>query len=128
MRLASRKGVRWLSLPATFVLLITGCGQSADQAKQAAQTKKEKPAAQAESKHNYKGRDWCAEHGLPESTCSLCNAKVAAECKKKGDWCDKHDRALSQCFLCNPKLKDKFAAEYRAQYGEDPPPTEDEAH
>ena len=125
MRLASRNGVRWLSL-AAFVLLIAGCGQTGNRAKEA-QAKKDKPAVQAESKHNYKGRDWCAEHGLPESTCSLCNAKAAADFKKKGDWCDKHDRALSQCFLCNPKLKDKFAAEYRAQYGEDPPPTEDDA-
>lgn len=69
---------------------------------------------------------WCDEHGIPEADCSMCSAKVAAECKKKGDWCDKHERAKSQCFLCDPKLKEKYAAQYRAKYGKEPPPTEDE--
>jgi hypothetical protein len=127
MRLALRKRALWLTMPAAFVLLFAGCGQSENRTEKV-EAKKAKPVVQAESKHNYKGRDWCAEHGVPVSTCSMCSAKVAAECKKKGDWCDKHDRALSQCFICNPKLKEKFAAEYRAQYGEDPPPIEDEAH
>jgi hypothetical protein len=69
---------------------------------------------------------WCKEHGVPEEICGQCNAKVAAEFKKKGDWCKEHDRPESQCFLCHPDLKEKFAAQYRAKYGKEPPPMEEE--
>lgn len=99
-----------------------GCGQTKTKTVTPKGANKETTSAV----HNYKGRDWCAEHGIPESKCSMCDAKVAAEFKKAGDWCDKHDRAKSQCFVCDPSLKDKFAAEYKAKYGEDPPPIEDE--
>src|SRR5262249_16155127 len=73
---------------------------------------------------------WCAEHGIPEDECTLCQAtpnakKVAKECKEKGDWCDKHDRAMSQCFICNPKRKDFYAAKFRAKYGKESPPIEE---
>ena len=67
------------------------------------------------------GAWWCDEHGVPEAECSMCSAKVAKEFKAKGDWCDQHDRARSQCFLCDPSLKDKFAAQYRAKEGKEPP-------
>ena len=69
---------------------------------------------------------WCDEHGVPEEVCGQCNAKYAAECKKKGDWCKEHDRPDSQCFIHHPELKEKFAAQYRVKYGKEPPPTEDE--
>ena len=106
---------------ATFlgvVLLATGC----------ARINTEPPKANAEKNdpHNYKGRDWCVEHGVPESKCSLCDDKYAAACKKNGDWCEKHDRPESQCFVCNPKLKEVAAKKYRAKYGKEPPPIEDE--
>jgi hypothetical protein len=77
-----------------------------------------------DSGHNFKGRDWCAEHGVPESDCSMCNSKVAAKFKEKGDWCEEHDRADSQCFICHPEHQEKFAKLYRTKYGEDPPPVE----
>jgi hypothetical protein len=64
---------------------------------------------------------WCVSHELPENICSLCNSKVAAELKKSGDWCNEHNRAESQCFLCDPSLKEKFVAQYEAQYGKKPP-------
>ena len=57
---------------------------------------------------------------------AIGDTKFAAECQKKGDWCEEHDRAKSQCFKCDPKLKEKFAAQYRAKYGKEPPPIEDE--
>jgi hypothetical protein len=57
----------------------------------------------------------------------MCNSKVAAAFKAKGDWCDEHDRAKSQCFICDPKLKEKFAAQYRAKEGKDPPAIEEGA-
>jgi hypothetical protein len=69
---------------------------------------------------------WCSEHGVPEEVCGQCNARLAATFKKKGDWCQEHDRPDSQCFLHHPDLKPKFAAQYRAKYGKEPPQTEDE--
>ena len=70
--------------------------------------------------HNHRGW-WCAEHGVPEEVCALCNSKVAAEFQKKGDWCEEHDRPDSQCFIHHPELKEKFAAQYVAKFGEQPP-------
>jgi len=69
---------------------------------------------------------WCAEHGIPEEECSMCSDKVAKDMKAKGDWCEKHDRAMSQCFICKPERRDYYAAKYRAKYGKEPPPTEDQ--
>jgi hypothetical protein len=80
---------------------------------------------EAKKAHDHSGW-WCDEHGVPEEVCALCNAKVAAEFKKKGDWCKEHDRPDSQCFICHPELKEKFAAQYRAKYGKEPSPLEDE--
>ena len=77
---------------------------------------KAKPA----KSHDH-GEWWCPEHGVPEEECSLCNSKVADECKKNGDWCKEHDRAKSHCFICDPSLKEKFAAKHRAKYGTEPP-------
>lgn len=113
-----------------FAIVLNGCGQTGNKTGQA----KEKSSQVAQAKHEDKKADtkhghewWCDEHGIPEAECSMCNAKVAAELKKKGDWCDKHDRAKSQCFICNPKLKDKYAAIYRAKYGKEPPePTDNQ--
>jgi hypothetical protein len=99
--------------------VVTGCGQTDSKEGQA----KHKAAqlAQAEKKGDHSGW-WCDEHGVPEEICGQCNAKVAAELKKKGDWCREHDRPDSQCFLCHPELKERFAAQYRAKYGKEPPP------
>lgn len=69
---------------------------------------------------------WCTEHGVPEGVCSQCSAKVAADFQKKGDWCAEHERAKSQCFLCDPALKEKFAAQYQAKEGKEPPVLEEE--
>jgi hypothetical protein len=69
---------------------------------------------------------WCAEHGMPEDICAQCSAKVATEFKKKGDWCKEHDRPESQCFVCHPELRERFAAQYRAKYGKEPPPLEND--
>jgi hypothetical protein len=109
-----------LALLGVFVVLAGGCGP--------AEPKKDEgkpgPAAKKDTKHE---EWWCVEHGIPEDECSMCSKKVAKECKAKGDWCDKHDRALSQCFICNPKRKEFYAAKYRAKYGKEPPPIEEEA-
>jgi hypothetical protein len=115
-----------VSLLVALVLIGAGCGPQGD-------TKggpdKGTPAAKTDEKSKEDCKHtgfWCEEHGLPEAECSPCNSKVAAEFKRKGDWCDQHDRALSQCFVCNPKAKEKYAAVYRAKYGKEPPPLEEE--
>jgi len=106
---------------AAFVLAVAGCqppGTTKD-----SEGKKEEAKVEKKVKHDGW---WCNEHGIPEHECSMCSAAVAKEFKAKGDWCDKHDRAKSQCFICDPSLKEKFAERYRAKYGKEPPPTEDE--
>ncbi len=49
--------------------------------------------------------DWCEEHQVPESQCTLCNPSLAAAFKATGDWCDEHGLPESQCRKCNPNLK-----------------------
>jgi hypothetical protein len=111
---------RWIGgvmlTAAAALALPGGCNPAENKADSA----KDKPAAADKKKV-----DWRPEHGMPESICVQCNPALAAEYKKKGDWCEKHDRPDSQCFLCHPELKEKFAAEYRAKYGKEPPPMED---
>jgi hypothetical protein len=121
-----------LPLVAAFAIVLAGCGKDGGGgAKVDPKGGKGSPAQDKGTETaDKKGHDhsawWCAEHGIPEEMCSMCSAKVAAECKKKGDWCDKHDRAKSQCFICDASLKEKFAAMYRAKYGKEPPPIEEE--
>ncbi len=113
-----------LPLLVVFALIAGGCGQAENKGNPAKD--KAGPAQVAVKQGDHSGW-WCPEHGIPEEECSMCNAKVAAESKKKGDWCEKHDRALSQCFLCNPKAKEKYAALHRAKLGKEPPePTDNQ--
>jgi hypothetical protein len=74
--------------------------------------------------HDEHGEWWCAEHGVPEEVCALCDTKLAAEFQEKGDWCEMHNRPDSQCFICHPELEAKFAAQYEAKYGKKPPKPE----
>jgi cobalt-zinc-cadmium efflux system membrane fusion protein len=67
---------------------------------------------------------WCAEHGVPEEVCGLCDSKVGAEMKKKGDWCKIHDCPDSQCFVCHPEYEAKFVALHQAKLGTKPPKRE----
>lgn len=117
------RGSVGLGLFAAMALAITGCGETQKPGAAKDKGKTGTSTAKADTKHEGW---WCNEHGIPEAECSMCSAKIAKECKAKGDWCDKHDRAKSQCFLCDPKLKEKYAAQYKAKYGKEPPPTEDE--
>lgn len=109
--------------------LVIGCGDAAE-----TKPKDKKVALKGEKKVDEKkeetktgvGHDgwWCDEHGIKEEECSMCNSKVAKAFQDKKDWCKEHNRAKSQCFICDPKLKDKFAAEYRAKFGKEPPEPE----
>lgn len=71
------------------------------------------------------GEWWCGEHGVPEEVCARCDTSLIAGFKEEGDWCEDHNRPDSQCFICSPELFDKFAARYKAKYGEEPPLPED---
>ena len=113
----------WL---AALMFAANGCGESAAPPKQVAQTDSHDHSQDGKKDHDHSGW-WCGEHGVPEAACSMCNSKVAAAFKAKGDWCDKHERAQSQCFICDPKLQEKFAAQYRAKEGKEPPAIEEEA-
>jgi hypothetical protein len=111
-----RSGGVLLSAVAAVAVLSGGCGQAQNKAQK--EPDKEKSG-------DHSGW-WCPEHGVPEKECSICQDDVAKACKAKGDWCDRHDRAKSQCFKCDPTLREKFAAQYRAKYGKEPPPIEDD--
>ena len=49
--------------------------------------------------------DWCGAHGVPESQCTRCNAKLIPAFKATGDWCGEHGLPESQCLKCNPEIK-----------------------
>ncbi|MDR1494365.1 MAG: hypothetical protein LBT05_16850 [Planctomycetaceae bacterium] len=95
-----------------FVLLAVGCGKMNTAAPEAS-------GAALPAAHEVDG--WCIEHEVPEAVCALCNPKVAEDYKKNGDWCKEHNRAETQCFLCDSSRKEKFIAQYEAQYGKKPP-------
>ena len=120
---------KWsLALLLLSAVLTTGCGQSDTKPATSDKSTDDHAHETASAKgdeHDHSGW-WCAEHGVPEEVCSMCSAKVADGFQKKGDWCAEHDRAKSQCFHCDPTLKETFAAQYRAKYGEEPPPTEED--
>jgi len=111
-----------LTLFTSLTLLGIGCAKEESkvgESSKKSQTKR--PTETAVSTTHAHGDWWCDEHGVPEEICGQCDAKVAAELKKKGDWCNKHDRPNSQCFACHPELEAKFAALYEAKYGKKPP-------
>ena len=113
--------MRWTFLGAILSLgtlaLVGGCGGTPEGTKP---TDKKADTVKGGTGHEW----WCDEHGVKEADCSMCNAKAAREFKAKGDWCETHSRAKSQCFICDPSLKEKFAAEYRAKFGKEPPEPE----
>lgn len=49
--------------------------------------------------------DWCAEHQVPESQCTLCHADLIDSFKAKNDWCAEHGIPESHCRLCNPGIQ-----------------------
>jgi hypothetical protein len=102
-------------------IIVAGCARPENQEKATAKAKATLVAEDGTKHDDW----WCEEHGIPEAECAMCNSKLAAEYKKKGDWCKEHDRPKSQCFICDPSLREKYAAKYRAKYGNEPPPPKD---
>ena len=70
----------------------------------ASKTEKEEKHAPADVKPGSH-EDWCAEHQVPESQCTRCDAELIAAFKATGDWCPEHGLPESQCLECNPDLK-----------------------
>jgi hypothetical protein len=114
---------------ATVLAFAVGCAKPVD----TADASGEVHAASHEDDHDHDHAEdgdahghaldgwWCAEHGVPEEVCGLCNSKLAAEFQRKGDWCQEHDRPDSQCFVCHPEYEARFAAQYEAKMGKKPP-------
>ncbi len=109
------------------VLTLTGCGTSKNNAGPTSPASGAGSTAtgdasggEIEGGHSRDGW-WCAEHGVPEEVCAQCSTKLAAQFKAKNDWCQEHDRPESQCFVCDPALEQRFAAQYEAKYGRQPP-------
>lgn len=100
-----------LCLPLVLAAISFGC--SKDKSAGSA------PAASAEAAESTKSpvshapanvkpgshEDWCEEHQVPESQCTLCNPSLTAAFKATGDWCEEHGLPESQCRKCNPNLK-----------------------
>ena len=101
------------------ISMLVGCG------KEATSTKGKATEIKGNAEEIAHSGWWCDEHGIKESECSMCSSKVAKAFQDKKDWCDMHLRAKSQCFICDPSLREKFAVQYRAKFGKEPPePTE----
>jgi hypothetical protein len=103
----------FLVLIAAAGVLQSGCDSTPTQSEAEGQ-----PTAAAS--HNHMGW-WCVEHGVPEEVCTRCSPKLAPEFQAKGDWCEEHGLPDSQCFVHHPELKAKFAAQFKAKFGEEPP-------
>ncbi len=101
---------------------MAGCGTGGDKPAEVASADgvSHEGEAEADSQDGH-GDWWCAEHGVPEEDCSVCNEAAAKRYREKGDWCEEHNRAESQCFQCDPKRAEKFARLYEAKYGKKPP-------
>lgn len=123
-RLLSR-GVPALALFSALALILAGCSQTTNTGGEAKDTGKEKSVAKSGGVNDDHSGWWCPEHALPEEVCDLCSKKYREAEKAKGNWCE-HNRVKTSCFQCNPGLKEKYAAEYKAKFGKEPPPIEDD--
>jgi hypothetical protein len=100
-----------------FCLLGTGCPEQGAQksAPPPTPTTPTTPATEGATKTaplvpQRQAADWCAEHVVPESICTRCNASLIDGFKAKKDWCNEHNLPESQCTTCHPDLKVKFEA------------------
>lgn len=89
---AHRFLVRVLAL---FLLLLPGCSSEDVDRARPAETTTEATAPTA--------ADMCAEHGVLEAVCTLCNPALAVVFQSKGDWCAEHALPESFCPICHPE-------------------------
>lgn len=83
---------------------LAGCSKDKAEPSKSTATQTEKSEAKKDVKPGSH-EDWCEEHAVPESQCTLCDPKLAAAFKATGDWCVEHNLPESQCRKCNPDLK-----------------------
>lgn len=83
-----------LVLSLTFSLCAGACGESS------VATVTHAPEGARPGSHE----DWCAEHQVPESLCTRCNATLIPAFQATHDWCAEHGLPESQCRLCHPEL------------------------
>lgn len=48
-------------------------------------------------------RGYCGTHDVAEALCTRCSPILIAAFKVEGDWCAEHGLPESQCAICNPK-------------------------
>ena len=113
-----------LALFAAAAVVASGCGEPAKTTGTGAGKAVAKADPDKEAGGAHSGW-WCDEHALPEGVCDLCHKNYREAEKAKGNWCE-HNRVKSSCFKCNPGLKEKYAAEYKAKFGKEPPAAEDD--
>ncbi len=91
-----------------LALALGGCGGSSPAPAPAQTSNPEAPKKPLLQKVEV--ADWCKEHGVPESACTRCNAKLIPGFQSKGDWCKEHELPESQCIACHPELAARLAA------------------
>lgn len=90
---------RSILAPLVLVVLFAACSKN-DSGHSATDGHDHAPAGVVPGSHD----DWCAEHAVPESQCTRCDASLSAAFQATGDWCKEHGLPESQCTQCNPGL------------------------
>lgn len=95
--------ISWMTWLTVAGLALGACAKTENEAKpeSKAQAATHAPATAKPGSHE----DWCGEHAVPESQCTLCNTSLVAAFKATGDWCEEHGLPESHCLKCNPNLK-----------------------
>lgn len=102
--------LRFLALPIALALALgsASCSRDPGATAKPEQQKPQTPAGEGHAPSGVKPgshEDWCAEHAVPESQCTLCNKELIPAFKATGDWCEEHGLPESQCLKCNPEIK-----------------------
>ncbi|HEX6851670.1 MAG TPA: efflux RND transporter periplasmic adaptor subunit [Candidatus Polarisedimenticolaceae bacterium] len=66
--------------------------------------------------------DWCVEHRVPESKCTLCHPDLVAGFQGANDWCAEHGLPESVCPICHPDVVPANAPPAPPEDPEAPPP------
>jgi len=91
-------------------LLAAGCGAKGTSS-HARETAKNEAVAPASGEGHAAGvvagsyEDWCAEHQVPETQCTRCDASLIPAFQAAGDWDAEHGLPKSQCTIHDPNLK-----------------------
>jgi hypothetical protein len=101
-----KNGMFGFGLAVALLCATAGCSKEKSKG-DAAPTKEAATAAAHAPKDAKPGsyEDWCGEHEVPESQCTLCHPDLIAAFKATGDWCEQHSLPKSQCRKCDPNLK-----------------------